>query len=319
MNSQEKDQIAKNVFEQCFHIRPNEAVLIVTDQGKHAEANLFLELAKRYTPHVEVIELQGMTENAQEPPAAVTKKLSQADIALLVTTLSLSHTTAREEASKAGTRIASLPGITLDMIERTLSSNYQKIAAQSEAVAQILNAGKEVQITSPGGTNLRLSIADRTAIADAGQLSEQGAFSNLPAGESFLAPVEETAEGTLVFDGSIADIQLDEPVKIRIKHGKAVEVSGKNAAQELLSAMKSVGEGAFQVAELGIGTNPQALVESDILEAEKVLGTCHIAFGNNIHFGGRIDVPFHTDGLILSPTVLVDGKAVVQDGVLTVT
>lgn len=319
MNKNLKQKIGETVFLQCFAVKPEEKVVIISDPGKRKEAALLLELAQQYSSHVVLEELKGMTENAQEPPREVTALLCIADVALLVTTFSLSHTAAREEATKSGTRIASLPGITLDMIKRTLSSNYLDIARQSEKVEQILSRGKRVEIQSPGGTKLSLSIAGRTAIADAGQISEPESFSNLPSGEAFLAPIEGTTEGILVIDGSLADIQLDKPVRITIKQGKAVKIEGGKAAAELRSAMQAVGEGAFLVAELGIGTNPQAIVDSDILESEKVLGTCHIAFGNNAHFGGVIDVPFHTDGLILKPTVLVDNKVLLQDGVLTAT
>jgi leucyl aminopeptidase (aminopeptidase T) len=316
--AQLKDTIAQTVFTQCFALQPDESVLIVMDAGKQRESDLFAELARRFTNKVTVLELTGMTENAQEPPEEVAEAMKQFDVALLVTTLSLSHTSARETATAAGTRIASLPGITLDMIERTLSSDYSEIAQRSDAVEKILSAGKRVEITSPAGTKLTLSIVGRTAIADAGQLAEPGSFSNLPAGEAFLAPVEGTTQGVLVIDGSIADIQFDSPVRVTIQDGKAISVEGEQAAKDLLTAMQEVGEGAFIVAELGIGTNPNAIVDSDILESEKVLGTCHIAFGNNAHFGGTNNVPFHTDGLVLKPTVLVDGKPLLEDGVLTI-
>lgn len=74
------------------------------------------------------------------------------------------------------------------------------------------------------------------------------------------------------------------------------------------------GEKAYRVAELGIGLNPKAKIIGLVLEDEKVLGTVHIALGNNLSFGGDNDVPLHLDGVILKPDIYVDGKKIMSRG-----
>src|SRR3972149_11428321 len=153
--------LSQAVFKQCFGLKPQESVLIVTDKGKLKEAALLAQAAQLRTNKVQVLEFNTMTENAQEPPETVVKKMAAADVVLLVTTYSLSHTQAREKSCLAGARIASLPGITVDMIARTLTIDYQTVADLSQKVARALTQGSQVKIVSPGGTKLELSISGR--------------------------------------------------------------------------------------------------------------------------------------------------------------
>ncbi len=86
-------------------------------------------------------------------------------------------------------------------------------------------------------------------------------------------------------------------------------------ARELLAAG---GEDGTNVAELGIGTNDSARLTGNILEDEKILGTIHVAFGDNHSFGGNIRVPSHQDGVVMAPTVTIDGTTVLDGGKLLV-
>jgi leucyl aminopeptidase (aminopeptidase T) len=308
-------QVGMNVLKNNLKLKPKESVLIVTDPGKEKiEAAIFFEAAKKFTKKVELISFSGMTENAQEPPKKVAEKMKQTDTCLLVTTYSLSHTQARKHANKVGTRIISLPGITQEMILRTLSIDYSSLGKLCHKLEKIITKGNNVIITSPGGTNLNLSIKNRVALSDTGDFSKAGSMGNLPAGETFIAPIENKTNGVVVFDGAFADIELDEPITVKIKSGKAVKISGGKAAKELENLIKLAGEKAKIVCEFGIGTNKTTKLIPEVLEAEKVYGTCHLALGNNATFGGKNSVQFHSDGIIKKPTIMIDNKTIMKLG-----
>ena len=311
--SDEEKRIGRMVFEKSFEISKNEKVLIVADPDKQEEAFVFFELAKSYTSNLSCIIFDGMTENAQEPPEDILEAMKTSDIAILTTTYSLSHTQARRAASAAGTRIASLPNITLEMMKRMLVIDPTAMRSDSEKIAALLTFGDAVTITSPQGSNISFSIKGRVGIPDTGILGQPGEFGNLPAGEAFIAPVEGTANGSLIVDGAIADMELDAPVKIIVKAGIAESINGGKAARELERRMELAGDNARVLCELGIGTNPTARLSPNVLEAEKVYGTCHVAFGNNSTFGGTNFVLFHTDCVIEDPTVTIDDIVVVNN------
>lgn len=307
--------LCRRIFAGCFGLQPHETALIITDPHKvKREAALLFEGTKIFTKHAHMIEIKTMTGDAQEPPQIAVKTLKTSQVALFVTKFSLSHTNARLQACKAGTRIASLPGITHEMLLRTLSVNYQKIAALSNRLAQTLTKAKTIHILTPNGTDLRLNIQGRKGIADTGILTAAGAFGNLPAGEAFVAPLETESEGTLVIDGALANIELDTPITLKISKGLVQEITGRKAAESLKKSFVEIGEMSRVVAEFGIGTNPKARPTADVLESEKALGSCHIAFGSNVFMGGKNNVAFHTDGVILNPTIVVDNQRLIKNG-----
>ncbi|MBU1323577.1 aminopeptidase [Patescibacteria group bacterium] len=295
-------------------VKPGESVLIVTDPARSDLAGIFTTAAKEITTKIEVVSFSSMTENAQEPPLEIAEKMKAADVTLLVTTYSLSHTRARENASKKGCRIASMPSITRDMITRTLSADYTKIAQLSTKLAQILTGADIARLTSPAGTNMRFDLTNRKGFADTGIYTKKGDWGNLPAGEACIGPIEGQTQGVLVINGAIAGIKLDQPIKVAIKNGLATKITGGKAAKNLIKTLDQIGTKARNIAELGIGTNPLAKLSSDILEAEKVFGTCHVALGSNISYGGQVDVPFHSDGIVLNSTLQIDAKIIIKAG-----
>jgi leucyl aminopeptidase (aminopeptidase T) len=78
------------------------------------------------------------------------------------------------------------------------------------------------------------------------------------------------------------------------------------------------GREAYNIAELGIGTNDKAIISGKILEDEKILGTVHLALGDNKSMGGAVGVSSHLDGLILKPSVWIDGERIMEDGKLLI-
>ena len=264
-----------------------------------------------------VLALMGeRASHAAEPPAAVAAAMLQADVVLAPTIQSLSHTAARKAATEAGTRIATLPGVTEEMLARVMSADMEGLRRRGRAVADLLDAADEARITCPNGSELTLSLEGRVAIADAGELGNRGAFGNLPCGEGFIAPVG--AEGRLVVDGTIAGIGVpNEPVELEVTGGHLASASGEEGAR-LMALLSEHGPDGTSIAELGIGTNEKAVLTGNVLEDEKILGTAHVAFGASAAIGGTVQVPVHLDCVVMRPEVTIDGQTIVRDGELLV-
>lgn len=310
--------IAKVIFETCLGIKSNERVVIVTDKYKTVEADIVRDAAVRYSINVTQLILTGMTENAQEPPEEIARAIQDTDIAIFVTRYSLSHTEARLVATGKGVRVISMPGITVEMMERALIVDYERMAQESETLANMLTKGSLVRISSKEGTDVTMSIRGRSGEPDTGLVRAPGDFVNLPAGEAFIAPRETETNGTIVFDGAVAGIMLDTPMTVSVQNGRITAISGGRGAKQFERAVARAGDNARVACELGIGTNPKAILSPEVLEAEKVRGTCHIAFGKNDTFGGANDAPFHSDGLIKLPTLTVDDTIILKNGNLKI-
>ena len=310
----ELNSAAETLLVKCMGARAGESVLVIDDVAGNVISAALMDAANTLGLEAIRMTMRPRERSGQEPPEAVAMAMHGADIILIPTTWSLSHTRARKAACTAGARVASMPGITEGMFARTLTADYVKVAERSRFVAAVLDKGERVNITSRLGTDLSFSIAGRKGQPDTGLYHTPGDFGNLPAGEAYLAPVEGTAEGTLVVDASMAGLGvLSSPITFTFKAGRVVTVEG-DGADVLRANWAAAGEGADCVAELGVGTNDRATITGKVLEDEKVMGTVHIALGNNAHFGGTCDVPYHADGVFTKPTLTVDGKVIIENG-----
>ncbi len=296
---------------ECLALRSDEPVLVVTDTALHGIGEAFFEAARELQAEAVLMNILPRANHGQEPPSMVSSALRQAAVGVLATSKSLSHTRARKAANEAGARVASLPGVTAPMLERTLTLDYPAMAEECKYYAAILTEGKKVRLTTPAGTDLSFSIAGRQGHADTGIYNQPGDFGNLPAGEAYIAPVEGTAAGWLVIDGSMAGIgSLEQPLRVKVRDGQAVEVTGGREAHLLEKIFADWGPESRNIAELGLGLNPAAQICGHTLEDEKVKGTVHIALGDNSTFGGRVEAPVHLDGILLNPRLLIDGRRI---------
>ena len=259
-----------------------------------------------------IIEIIPRDIHGQEPPSLVAELLSRCDVFIMPTSKSLSHTQARIIANKNGARGATMPGITKNILVRTLNADYRSIARLTRKVADLLTRAKCAHIETTLGTSLDLNLTRRHGHLDTGIVKEKGAFSNLPAGEAYIAPLENKSNGTIVVDGSFAPIgALTQNVTIRVQNGGIVHITGN---KKLAAIFKKYGTKERTLCEFGIGTNPKARIFGNVLEDEKVRGSIHVAFGNNLAFGGINDAKIHLDGVVSKPSVWLDNTRIIKNG-----
>ncbi len=296
-----------------MNAHPGETLLVVTDTDTNHIGRALFDAGVELGLESGLFEIPPMERNGMEPPGSVARAMESADIVVCPTSASLTHTRAREAATEAGARVATMPGITDQMFgEGAITADYEEVERLTAALTEKLTAADEARIEADGAS-ATMSLSGRDGIPSDGIIAEPGDSGNLPSGESYIAPVEGTATGTLVFDGGLAGVGvLDEPLTVELDEGRITAVEGA-AADEFLDAT-SGDDCARRVCELGLGTNPAASIIGTVLEDEKVYGTCHVAFGDNLGFGGTIDCDSHLDGVILEPTVSLDGEVVVADG-----
>jgi leucyl aminopeptidase (aminopeptidase T) len=260
--------------------------------------------------------------NGEEPPAAVAAKMVSAEVVVMPLGASLSWTRARSAATRAGARVASIPGVTEAIVLRLFGVDYGPVKDRANRLCDVLDTGDEMRITTSLGTDLQLSIVGREGHGRKGGLYLQpGQWGNLPCGEAFIAPVEGTAHGVYVVDASHGGIGPvgTPPIRVTVRNGRVADIKGGEAASRLESLLESVGDPrAYNIAELGIGCNHGLSLGGVTLEDEKVLGTCHIATGSNVFFGGSVSVPVHLDGVLRSPSIWVDGVRIMDTGQLEI-
>jgi len=315
---------ARTAVTVCMGVKSRESVLIITDDENKKIGEALFEAAREITPRVLLSVMPSTTQHGEEPQKMVRELMKTANVIFAPTTHSLTHTRARKLASKAGARIATMPGITNEMMSSGgMTADFSEIQKSIRKINTLIRNKKMVHVTTEAGTDLTFSIERRKwVLEDTGICKKKGSFTNLPAGVIFIAPMEETAEGKLVVDGSFMDI-LDDPVKVTIENGSATKFSGKghkvieSLMEEASKKMKDP-KIAYNVAKFGIGMNPKSRIIGNILEDEKTLGAIHIGFGGNFTLGGKIQAGVHSEAIVRDPTVEMDETMIVKKGKLLI-
>ncbi|MBN1163134.1 MAG: aminopeptidase [Candidatus Krumholzibacteriota bacterium] len=305
----------------CLKVKAGELFLVVTDAKLKDIGESLMEAGRTLKANAALIEMLPLSRNGEEPPEMVTQAMIHSDVVIAPTSTSLTHTGARRKACANGARVATMPGITRDTMIRCLNADYYAIAERTRKVARLLSEAKSARVTSRAGTDIVLPLEGIEALASTGLIHDPGSFGNLPSGEAYMRPEEGASAGVFVVDGSMAgigDLAGKTPITIKVEKGYATEISGGAEADLLRSKLEPLGKPAFNIAELGVGTNDAARIIGTILEDEKVMGTIHIAVGNNLSMGGTIDVPIHLDGIIKDPSLELDGRLIMKKGKLLI-
>ena len=303
----------------CMGVQPGERVLVVTDAPLRTIGYATFEAARDLGNEAVLVEMPPRTTNGEEPPAEVAGLMAQFDVVLCPTSKSLTHTDSRRAASAKGARVATLPGVTEEVMVRCMNADYTEIAARTYRLCDLMRATKVVRVKAPAGTDITLPVEGREPHASSGLFRDAGQWGNLPTGEAYLAPLEGLSDGVVVVDGSMASVgMVDEPIRIAVRGGYAAEITGGESARRLVALLEPHGRDGRTVAEFGIGTNDKAVLTGVILEDEKVMGTIHVAFGDNKSMGGTVRVASHLDGLVTRPTVWFDDRIIMEDGRLLV-
>ncbi|MES3516872.1 MAG: aminopeptidase [Natronomonas sp.] len=302
---------AETAVNQCLAVDAADDFLVVTDDKRRPIGEALYEVGRDVAADATIVQYPPGPQHGAEPPASVAAALEAADAFLAPTTKSLSHTRARSEASAAGARGATLPGITEAVFTTGLDADYEAIAAECDRTFETVGDATEIRVTSPQGTDITFELGDRTWMKDTGIVHDDGDFSNLPAGEVFISP--ESATGRYVVDGTIRPHGLldGRRVTFEVEDGYVTDVDDDAVAADLAAAAEEAGQNAYNLAELGIGTN-LGVVEliGSVLLDEKAGGTVHIAVGDDAGIGGDTDAPIHMDGVLREPTVFVDGEEI---------
>jgi len=237
-------------------------------------------------------------------------KEAVANIIIALSNNSSSHTNFRKLACHAGARFASLPHFDPEMFGSSMTVDWHALAARTKRLVEAVNRAEWVYVECPNGTVMHICKKGRHAEGDDGLLTADGAFGNLPAGEAYLAPLEGESHGTMVIEwGPTAKLQS--PLTLTIADGKVVRIEGNDPLRQRLETKFAENPNCRNLAELGIGTNDKASRPDNVLEAEKILGTIHLALGDNTGFGGTVAAPFHEDYVFYQPTltlVMPDGS-----------
>lgn len=301
---------AKIVINTCMNIQKKEELLIITDEERLEISKALSEVAVEYGAKVTQIILTDEIRPILMLNKVISKALKSSNVVLTPFKSIPEETRFRLDVIKVATkgkaRLGHMPGVDKEMlIEGALTADYNEVMRISEKLLEKLDGKNKLHVTSPGGTDLTIKLGKRKWKKDVGLYHKPGEWGNLPAGEIFIAPLESGVDGRLVVDGSIGFFGVPKsPIEIKIARGKFKEILSQD--EEIKRKIEKViiedgDKNSQNVGEFGIGINKFARITGNLLEDEKVYGTAHLAFGDNIDMGGKNKSKIHIDMIFKNP------------------
>lgn len=312
------ESTARRVVADYLGVKAGERFTVVVDTRTDREVPEALAAAGRdLGANPNIVTIDALPRSGAEPPPDAALAMRTADVVLCAASTSLYHTAAKAIAQRAGARGDFNAPYRADAWRNgAMTADFFAIRKQAEFLAALWRGTREVRVTSPAGTDLRATVTGREPVAwRTGICLAPGEVSALPGGEVSLPPLEGTAEGIVVWERVASDLgELDEPVRIEVREGRAVDIQGGASAARLREIVATVRD-ADNIGEIGIGLNKEARIADEITEAKKSYGTVHIALGDSANeYGGTVECDVHLDGLVMAPTIAFDGREVVVAG-----
>ena len=312
------------IFARLFELvelQPGDDVIVVSDARaeERVAETAFNELLEAGAD-ASWVRVRPRDRNGDELPRTITSALRSSDLVLLLTSWSPSHSAGVVEAMAAGARVMSMPGLRMGLLGRgAMTAEFRAVKELTDRWGEHLARGQTVRVETERGTSLTAELGGwrRLPLLDGGPLPRGlGCLGNFPAGEAAIAPIEGTASGTVVVDLTVSTTPapLQEEIVLTVEGGVVTDIQGGQDAATVQGFLDEAGESARVVAEIALGTNPEALHSGIILEDEKKLGTAHVGLGNATGFGGENFSPVHIDGVFGAATVSVDGVPLIVEG-----
>lgn len=311
-----------NVLDQCLAVGAGEEIILLCDEGTDPDVvtGLSSGILER-----DAIPLVARMPNPRlpgaEPPAAVAAMMLHAAATIELTSLFIGSSAARRAATDHGARYLAMPGVRLDTFRPggPLTVDFERLRIDAENVGAAWDRASEFRLTSRAGTDLRGSVTGRPGRVLHGMARTPGAYMAPPDIEAGTAPVEGTATGVVVIDADLLFMgqgPLDEPVVLHVADGRLTGIEG--AARGRLESMleRCADDQMANIAEVSMGFNPSGAVCSVPMETESSRGSAHIALGNSIAYGGRVNAIAHLDCVMRDAVLELDGRVVMAEGVL---
>lgn len=325
MNPRTIDTIrsAELIIHRLLDVKPGEQVALICDPHSamemvYALAGVVESAGAEYTI---LMQPTRTTERKNDLTPVIAKGLEAADVMIGLTGSSGASTYShivKRLYDKKQLRSLSMVMRTLDnFTEGGARADYEALYADGEKLAAIWRQASHIHLTTPLGTNLRAPITGEEVFIECGFATEPGLEAAFSDGEVSQMPRVNTAEGVIVVDGPIAHIGLPaSPIRLEVKGGKVVSVSGEpRQADELRHIITTISR-ADNIAEIGIGLNSACRQNGDFEEEKKGRGNVHVAIGDNVFYGGDVQCAVHMDMVLYRPTVRLDERVVVDEGLV---
>lgn len=315
---------ARTLIEEIMLVKPGENVVITADTASDQRVvDVTAAAAFAAGANPVVIRYATSSTSAAEPPAPIAAAVAAADVWIEYQLGYIMHSNAFRAALANGARYINLTGMDVQMLVDTVARvDYAEVTELGWALVRLIEKADEIRITSPAGTDVTAKIGGRP-INLRGLPATQPGQSVMLSGQISFNPLEETQNGTVVFDGGAWPPNelglLASPIHCTVENGVITDITGPGTdAAVFANWMASHDDpNMYRLAHWSLGFNPGVpQLTGRIVEDERVFGTVEFGMGTKgAWIGGEPwEAAAHTDASMNLPSIFLDGEPLEVDG-----
>lgn len=313
-------EFADAAINMMARVKRGEKLVVVADTWTDMEmAHACLNAGIRAGAEAQLLVIPRMPEtDTRDLSAPAVAAIASADVVLGLSETMFVEKESTTRAREKGTRIAatSIVGMERFAIEGILDVDYPAMVEVAEKIGEMFVKTQACVVSSPLGTDLRFGMKERPAVLGDGMATRPGEADFFPGVSIANAPIESTIEGTLVIDGNVSPGYLvKDPITCHLEKGVIVKIEGGADGSAFQKHLEASGEAsAFHLCHFTLGLNPRARTSGSVHQDEHVLGAVTFGFGSqDPDFKGTVpDCSVHSDVVLKSPTVALDGTVLVE-------
>lgn len=340
MNINAIENGARQAIFNCLKVQEEESVVVITDRETEKLGDAMVKQAEIVGAEVQKFVMEDFgarPEDGNNPlpfPDEIRDAMSNAQVSVYIAQgkkgeLQSFRIPMTKVAEQYNLRHAHMPGFTEEMMSQGMAADYNEIQELTARVTDIVSKAKEIKVTTPAGTDITAQFDSKYKWVICDGNIKPGKWSNLPDGEVFTVPVD--VNGTVVVDGSLGDFFTGKygdlgatPLSYSLNNGRCVKGSVKCKNEELKKEFEQytfeTDQNSDRVGEFAIGTNiGLTKLIGNLLQDEKFPGV-HIALGDAYKdkTGAEWESTAHNDGVLRNPTIVVDGRTIMERGKFTI-
>jgi leucyl aminopeptidase (aminopeptidase T) len=308
-----KDKI--KLFQDVFAPKKDERIIILMDtyhdnimdnkkwkerrEMAHEWFEILQDMGNRLDFSTEILEYPATGIHNTPLPDYVVDKIKDYNLFIAMTEYSASSTLIQvTHSNQSHIRGASMPLVEKRMEKTAFTADYKIVQDYAASLKKMLNDAIGAKILFSTNETLFIDLRYRLALSEAGDCTKPGQCINFPSGEACIAPYEAVPEENIIYGESKSEgiwpVSYNGSIlKYKIKNNSIFEVIGEGKKSDDMRNFFDEDYSHRNIAELGIGCNPKAIVTGNPLEDEKV--GLHIAYGMSAHLGGKVQSNTHID------------------------
>lgn len=321
--SYEVKQAAMKLVKDIMLIQPGESVVVTADSATDMRvAEAVMSAACTIGAYPVLVRYPATGRAFEEPSLPVANAAAAADVWIEFAYYCVMHSPCFQKAMANGARYTCLCGMDVIMLVNTIGRvRYDVLVEFGEYLTEKVQAADEVIVKDENGTNLTAYNQGRR-VKHSGRPATKKGWPVMLGGQVSWCPVEETINGTLVFDAALfppAEIGLlKEPVRLTLSEGRVTDITGGAQADYFRRWLASFhSPDMYRLAHYSIGFNPGVRKATGrIVEDERIFGCIEFGIGSQgaSLMGAFWDAPSHTDGVVSKPTIILDGETLEENG-----